>query len=107
MGYLFLIITVLLESTAVIFMKLSHGFTHKTYGIVALAAYGISFITLTFALKYLQMGIANAIWAGASTIIVAIAGIFIFKEQLNGMQWFYLSLIIIGLIGLNYVKPLS
>jgi small multidrug resistance pump len=105
MGYLFLTLTILLESIAVIFMKLSHGFTNKTHGIIAVIAYGLSFITLTYALKNLPMGIANAIWAGASTVVVAIAGIFIFKEQLSLTQIFFLTLIIIGLAGLNYVKP--
>jgi small multidrug resistance pump len=105
MGYIYLILTILLEGSAVIFMKLSHGFEHKGYGTLAVIGYGLSFITLTLALKSLPVGIANATWAGASTLLVAIAGIFIFKEQLTGTQMFFLLLIVIGLIGLNYVKP--
>lgn len=105
MGYLFLILTILLEGSAVIFMKLSHGFENKLYGGLAVLGYGLSFITLTLALKHLPVGITNATWAGASTLLVAIAGIFIFKEHLSAMQMVYMALIIIGIVGLNLAKP--
>lgn len=105
MGYIYLILTILLEGSAVIFMKLSHGFENKGYGTLAVIGYALSFVTLTLALKQLPVGIANATWAGASTLLVAIAGIFIFKEQLSGMQILFLLLIVIGLVGLNYTRP--
>jgi small multidrug resistance pump len=105
MGYLFLLLTILLESAAVIFMKLSHGFEQKVYGGIAALAYALSFLSLTYALKYLEVGLANAIWAGASTVLVAVAGIFIFKEHLNTIQIVSMILIVLGLVGLNYPKP--
>jgi multidrug transporter EmrE-like cation transporter len=110
MGYLFLIATIILEGAAVIFMKLSHGFEQKLYGALAVTGYGLSFITLTYALKHLPVGIANATWAGASTLLVAIAGVYVFKERLSGAQIFFLLLIVAGLAGLNYeqgTKPLK
>ncbi len=105
MGYIYLILTILLEGSAVIFMKLSQGFEHKGYGIAAVIGYALSFVTLTLALKQLPVGIANATWAGASTLLVAVAGIFIFKEHLSAMQMVYMGLIIIGIVGLNLVRP--
>ncbi|MES1226248.1 MAG: multidrug efflux SMR transporter [Bacteroidota bacterium] len=104
MGYLFLILTVIAETAAVIFMKLSNGFQNKMYAGIAVTGYLLSFIFLTFALKFLPVGLANAAWAGASTVLVALLGIFIFKENLSGVQIFFLSLIVIGLIGLNFSK---
>ncbi|HYD21033.1 MAG TPA: multidrug efflux SMR transporter [Flavipsychrobacter sp.] len=104
MGYLLLIATIILEGASVIFMKLSNGFEHKAHGAFAVLGYGLSFFTLTYALKYLPVGIANATWAGASTLLVAVAGIFVFNEQLSGAQIFFLLLIVVGLVGLNYVK---
>ena len=101
MGYLFLLLTVLTESAAVIFMKLSQGFKHKTEVGIAITAYILSFVFLTLALKYLPVGLANAVWAGASTLLVAVLGIFIFKEQLSTLQFVFLALILIGLVGLN------
>lgn len=102
MGYLFLLLTIVTESTAVIFMKLSNGFEHKLQGAVAVVTYILSFIFLTLALKHLPAGLANAIWAGTSTVLVALAGMFFLKEQVSITQWLFISLIVIGLVGLNF-----
>lgn len=101
MGYLFLLLTVITESAAVLLMKMSQGFRHKTQAGIAVVAYILSFVFLTLALKYLPMGLANAVWAGASTLLIVVPGIFIFKEQTTILQFVFLVLILIGLIGLN------
>lgn len=41
----------------------------------------LSFIFLTLALKKLDAGIANALWVGACTVLVAIAGLYVFKSN--------------------------
>ena len=102
MGYLYLLLTILTETAAVLFMKSSDGFQQKTSSIIAVMAYMLSFVFLTLALKRLPVGTANAIWAGASTLLVAILGVIIFKESVNSRQMFFLGLIIIGLIGLQW-----
>jgi small multidrug resistance pump len=106
MGYLFLFLTIITESVAVIFMKLSNGFQNKVQAVVAIVAYILSFVFLTYALKHMPVSIANAVWAGASTVLVAVLGILIFKEQLSIIQVVFLSLIVIGLAGLNFSKSL-
>ena len=54
MGYLLLILTIIFESTAVIFMKYSNGFQNKMHAGIAVVAYLLSFF-LTLALKYLGL----------------------------------------------------
>jgi small multidrug resistance pump len=102
MGYLFLLLTIITETAAVLFMKSSDGFHQKTYSVIAVVAYMLSFIFLTLALKRMPVGTANAIWAGTSTLLVAILGVYIFKESLNARQMFFLALIVIGLVGLQW-----
>jgi len=102
MGNLFLLFTILTETAAIICMKLSAGFHNRLYTVLAIASYGLSFVFLTLALKYLPAGITNAIWAGASTVLVTILGILIFKEKLNAVQIASVLLIVIGLAGLNW-----
>ena len=104
MGYFFLILTIVFESAAVIFMKLSNGFQDKLHAAIAITAYILSFVFLTYALKHIPVGMANAVWAGASTVLVAVLGVLIFKEQLSTIQLVFLSMIVIGLIGLNFSK---
>ena len=101
MGYIFLVFTILTESAAIIFMKLSDGFRNKAYGLLAVVCYSACFVFLTFALKQLPAGIANAIWAGASTLLVAVLGYFFFQEKLNWLQVWCMVLIVVGLVGLN------
>jgi multidrug transporter EmrE-like cation transporter len=102
MGYLYLLLTILAETTAVLLMKSSNGFQQKASSLLAVAAYMLSFVFLTLALKKLPVGTANAFWAGASTLLVAILGVFIFKESLNARQLIFLGLIVIGLVGLQW-----
>ena len=106
MGYFFLILTIVFESAAVIFMKLSNGFQDKLHAAIAVTAYLLSFVFLTYSLKHIPVGLANAVWAGASTVLVAVLGILIFKEHLSIIQLVFLSLIVIGLIGLNFSRSL-
>jgi len=104
MGALYLTLTILSETAAVICMKLSDGFHNRFYLICAMITYSLSFVFLTLSLKYMPAGTANAIWAGASTLLVALASLFILKEKMNTYQLISLALIIIGLIGLNTGK---
>jgi small multidrug resistance pump len=106
MGNLFLILTILSESAAVICMKLSAGFQNKIYMACAVVTYGLSFLFLTLSLKSLPAGMANAIWAGASTLLVALLGIVVFKERLTAWQIVSLLLIAAGLAGLSAGKQL-
>ena len=102
MGNLFLLFTILSETAAVICMKLSTGFQNKLYTVVAVITYALSFVFLTLSLKSLPAGIANAIWAGASTVLVTVLGLFIFKERLSTVQIVSMVLIVLGLVGLNW-----
>jgi multidrug transporter EmrE-like cation transporter len=107
MGYLFLTLTIFCESIAIIFMKLSHGFDQKWYAAISLAGFALCYVFLTLALKHLPAGLANATWAGCSTILVAVLGVFIFKENINTIQYIFLALIIAGLVGFNYFQVKS
>jgi multidrug transporter EmrE-like cation transporter len=104
MGHIFLILTILSETAAVICMKLSTGFQNKLYTAIAIITYALSFVFLTLSLKSLPAGVANAIWAGASTILVALIGLLFFNEKLTTIQLISMLLITIGLIGLNLTK---
>jgi multidrug transporter EmrE-like cation transporter len=104
MAYFFLALTILFETTALVCMKLSSGFQHLSWSIVAVTTYILSFVFLTLALKHLPAGVTNAIWAGSSTLLVAIAGAIIFKESLSAVQIFFLLLIIAGIVGLSITE---
>lgn len=101
MPYIFLALTIVFETAALICMKLSAGFQHLSWSIIAVVTYILSFVFLTLALKHLSAGVTNAIWAGASTLLVAILGTMIFKEPMSAIRIFFLLLIITGIAGLS------
>ena len=88
MGYIYLLLTVVSESLAVVFMKSSAGFQHRLFTVFAIVCYGLSFVFLTLALKSLPAGLANAIWAGASAVLVAILGVILFGEKLSTVTYY-------------------
>jgi len=102
-GYIYLILTIIFETLAIVLMKLADGTTHKLYLFSGACCYAATFYLLTMSLKYLPMGFTNAAWAGASTFFVYIIGNIYFKEKSSFLEYFFVFCILVGLIGLNYV----
>jgi small multidrug resistance pump len=56
---------------------------------------------LTISLAKIDVGIAYAIWAAIGTATVTIAGMLLFSEGVDSIKIASLSLIIMGVVGLN------
>jgi small multidrug resistance pump len=56
---------------------------------------------LTISLAKIDVGIAYAIWAAIGTATVTIAGMLLFSEGVDSLKIASLSLIIMGVVGLN------
>lgn len=82
-------------------MKISHGL-QKLRPILCIALfYAISFVALTFAMKYIELSVVYAVWSGIGTILVAAIGFLYFQESLSIKKIFFLLLIVIGVIGIH------
>ena len=103
-GYFYLIMTIIFETLSIILMKMADGATNKRFLILGAICYVATFFLLTMALKYLPMGYTNAVWAGFSTLLVYILGTYYFGEKTNIQEIFFLLLIIVGLVGLNFLQ---
>ncbi len=101
MSWLFLGIAILLEVAGTISMKISQGFTKLFPSLSIFIFYGLSFGSLTLALKNIDLSVAYAIWAGIGTALIAGVGIIWFKEPAGALKILSLALIIMGVIGLN------
>jgi small multidrug resistance pump len=101
-GKFYLIATILVETLAVALMKMANGGEQKVIFSFAMLAFLVSFLTLSQALKTMEMGFTNAIWAGSSTLLIYLASIIFFQEKVNWQQSIFLTFIIIGIAGLNY-----
>ena len=101
MSWLFLFLAIISEVTGTICMKLSIGFTKLLPSVSMVIFYGISLTSFTFAIKKIDVSVAYAIWSGMGTVLIAIIGIFLFKESLNALKIISIGLVIIGVVGLN------
>jgi len=83
-------------------MKLSHGFKEVTPSVLVFVFYAISFTAFIYALKTIDLSISYAIWAGLGLALIAIIGTVYFKEPVTASKIIFMSLIIIGVVGLSY-----
>jgi len=82
-------------------MKLSNGFTVLWPSVAVFVCYSISLAGLTFVLKYIDLSIAYAIWCGVGVALIAVIGMVYFKEPATLQRLACLTLIIIGVVGLQ------
>ncbi|WP_455221806.1 DMT family transporter [Kaarinaea lacus] len=101
MHWLFLAGAILFEVAGMTSMKLSQGFSRLVLSILIFIFYAISFVSLTFAVKKIDMSVSYAIWSGVGTALIAIIGVYFFKESMTMLKMTSIVLIIIGVIGLN------
>lgn len=101
MSYVYLAGTIVLESLGVTFLNKAHGFSHWLYLAAGLFCFNLGMLFFALALKHMDVTIANTLWAGASILIVAVIGYAVFGERYHPVQYVYIGLVMIGLIGLN------
>ncbi|MEM6495991.1 MAG: multidrug efflux SMR transporter [Pseudomonadota bacterium] len=100
-AWLILAGTILLEVVGSTMMKLSQGFTVFWPSVAVFVCYSAALAGLTITLKYIELSIAYAIWAGAGTALIAIIGITYFREPLSALKIVSLVLVVVGVVGLQ------
>jgi len=99
--WLTLSLGIVFEVLGTICMKYAEGFSKLTPSILVFLFYGLALAALVFVLEKMQVSIAYAIWASAGTALIAIIGIIWFKEPVSIMKIVSISLIILGILGLE------
>lgn len=102
MAYVYLAAAIIFEILGTISMKYAEGFTKVVPSVLIFVCYGICFVALTIALKTLPVSMVYAIWAGVGTAIMAVVGLFFFNEPLPLQKIMATSLIILGVVMLNF-----
>jgi quaternary ammonium compound-resistance protein SugE len=101
MAWLLVVVAGLLETGFAICLKLSHGFSRFTptvfFAVFALASFGL----LTAALRRIEVGPAYAVWTGIGAAGTAIAGMIWLSESVSLLKIVSISLVVVGVIGLQ------
>ena len=105
MHWLFLIGAIIMEVGGTTCLKLSEGFTRLWPSILIFVFYALSFTLVTFAVRKLELSITYAIWSGVGTFLIAIIGLYWFKEPMTLLKAVSMLLVIAGVVGLNLSKP--
>ena len=100
-AWLILIASILFEVVGMIFIRYSNGFANLLPSVAGASCFLLSIWTFSISLKQIEMGITYAVWAAASTAIVALIGIFFYAESASLFKISGLALIIIGVVLLN------
>lgn len=95
---LWLMLAVVLEIVANIFLKLSDGFRRKIYGILSLVAVLSAFSALSQAVKGIELSVAYALWGGFGVAATVAAGWVLFGQRLNRKGWCGLGLLLLGMM---------
>lgn len=103
-SWLYLIAAIIFEVAGTTCMKLSQEFTKIIPSMLIFVFYGLCFMFLTLSLRTIPVSIVYSIWAGLGTLIIAIISVIWFHESFTMIKIISMSLIIMGVIGLNSGK---
>lgn len=101
MHWVYLFAAIAFEISGTTCMKLSEGFQKLLPSIGIFVFYCSSIVSLTMAVKTLDVSVAYAIWCAVGIAVIATIGAVFFGEQMTPLRIFFLATIIIGVVGLN------
>ena len=105
MAWAYLALAILLETIGTGLLKLSHGFERAGVGALSLLAYGVCFFFMALSLRALPVGAAYAIWSGVGTVLIVLAGVFLFGEKMTLLKALLIAMILVGAAGLMLTEP--
>lgn len=105
MAWLLLIIAGILEIVWVVALKMSDNFSKLIPSAVMVVSIVSSFLLLNLSIRSLPIGVAYAVWTGMGAAGAVLAGIVLFKEPCSFLHVFFLSMIVVGLVGIKFVSP--
>lgn len=101
MMWLVLIAASFFELAFTVCMKLSDGFKNTKYTVLTVISSASSIGLLSLATKALPLGVSYAVWTGLGTLYNVLFGILVFKESKKPKKLIFMTMILIGVIGLR------
>jgi small multidrug resistance pump len=96
----FLVVTVVADVTGVVLLGKAQGFDRPVPLVGGMLALLIGFVLFSYATRTIPASVANAVWAGASIVLVVLLGRIFLSETISAAQYVCLALILTGTVGL-------
>jgi small multidrug resistance pump len=100
--WIFLSVAIVSEVIATSALKASEGFTRLWPSLIVTVGYVAAFYFLSLTLRTLPVGVAYAIWSGAGVALISLIAWFFYGQTLDIPAIIGLSLIVAGVIVLNF-----
>jgi quaternary ammonium compound-resistance protein SugE len=100
-AWIVLFIAGLLETTWAVGLKYTDGFRRPVASVVVIVAIIVSVVMLSWSARTLPIGTAYAVWVGIGAFGAAVLGIILFKEPVAPARLFFLTMLIVAIIGLK------
>jgi quaternary ammonium compound-resistance protein SugE len=107
MAWLLLVLGGFLEVAWAIGLKYTDGFRRPLPSLFTAAAIIASLWLLAQASRTLPIGTAYAVWAGIGAVGAAVLGIVLLDEPVTLWRVVFLSLLVVGIVGLRFAEPSS
>lgn len=101
MSWIYIFIAGTFEVTWAVALKFTEGFTRFIPSAVFVVALVLSSYFLAMGIKSIPIGTAYGVWTGIGVVGTTILGIFLFNEPHNLARIVFLTLLIIGIVGLK------
>ena len=98
MIYFYLALAIVAEVAGTSLLKATEEFTKLLPTTFLVIFYLISFWLMTLALRELPLGVVYAVWSGLGIVLVAIIGVFVYKEMPDLASILGMVLIISGVV---------
>jgi len=100
--WLVLVVAGVFEVGWAVGLEYSEGFTNLLPSVGTVVALVVSMLLLARAVESLPIGTAYAVWTGIGAVGAATLGVVLFDEPISVARVGFISLIILGVVGLNF-----
>ena len=104
MSWAILFLAGLFEVTWAVGLKYTEGFTRLWPSVGTVAAMAVSFYLLAVAMRSLPLGTAYAVWGAIGAFGTVVAGIALFNEPATFWRLFFLTTLVLSVVGLQMVS---
>jgi quaternary ammonium compound-resistance protein SugE len=91
----------LLEVIWAVGLKYTDGFTRLWPSVITVVAFAGSLFLLALAVKTIPIGTGYAMFVGIGAVGAAVLGIILFDEPTDPARMFFLTLLVVSLVGLR------